>query len=179
MHPTPPSTTRTIPWFLVPALLACLSACADDAPERDAGRDADGSAGQSELPAPEGAVGSVTGMPANPGPGAVPIAPVATPQGDAGGAASPTADPDGGPGGTGGVQVGGDAGRAPIHAPTASVDGAGTSGGVPPSVDAPAPAAPTVVVEPPPGQPPVTASTTFVIDPAATGEAHPEGHDDH
>lgn len=58
---------------LVPALLLGLAACGGD----NDGTSRDGTqtdAGQvSELPAPEGAVGSVTGMPANPGPGTAPI----------------------------------------------------------------------------------------------------------
>lgn len=65
--------TRPIRWLLAPVLLAALSACggdADDAARRDAGA----SGPVSDLPAPEGAVGSVTGMPEHPGPGTVPLA---------------------------------------------------------------------------------------------------------
>lgn len=55
----------------VAALCLLLAACGDDG---TAGVDADTTPGQvSELPAPEGAIGSVTGMPANPGPGTTPI----------------------------------------------------------------------------------------------------------
>ena len=160
--------TRRVHWFLVPALLAGLAACADETPERDAGREA-GTTELSELPAPEGAVGSVTGMPANPGPGEVPIEPVAPAP------AAPAGDAALGP-----AQVAGEAGGPPPPAPAASVDGVEIFGGVPPSVEASADAPPATVVQAPPptgGEPPVTASTTFVTEPATTGETHPEGHD--
>ena len=58
---------------LWPALLLGLAACGDD--NDGTGRDGTQTdAGQvSELPAPEGVVGSVTGMPADPGPGTAPV----------------------------------------------------------------------------------------------------------
>lgn len=56
------------------ASLLVLSACGDDDSRDD--RDDAGQAGTGlppELPSPEGAIGSVTGMPAHPGPGTSPI----------------------------------------------------------------------------------------------------------
>lgn len=56
----------------VAALCLLLAACSDD--DHTADVDADTAQGHvSELPAPETAIGSVTGMPANPGPGTTPI----------------------------------------------------------------------------------------------------------
>lgn len=65
--------TRSVARVLVPVLLLGLAACGDDN-EDDANRDG-GQQGADvpELPVPEAAVGSVTGMPAHPGPGTAPI----------------------------------------------------------------------------------------------------------
>lgn len=65
-------------WLLVPILLAALSACGGDEADDASRRDTAASGPVSDLPAPEGAVGSVTGMPEHPGPGTVPLASTGT-----------------------------------------------------------------------------------------------------
>lgn len=67
---------------LVAVLLLATTACGSDDDARRAAADHDGGGGgtTAALPAPEGTTGSVTGMPANPGPGNSRIVPVeATP----------------------------------------------------------------------------------------------------
>lgn len=80
MHCPPRNTSliRSAPGALVTVVLLVMTACGSDDDANRAAPDGDGAAGgtPSELPAPEGAIGSVTGMPANPGPGTSLITPV-------------------------------------------------------------------------------------------------------
>lgn len=69
---------RSAPGALPAVILLAMSACGsnDDADRAASGSDGTTGRTPSELPAPEGAIGSVTGMPAHPGPGTSRIVPV-------------------------------------------------------------------------------------------------------
>lgn len=72
-----PVSVRRIVVLLIASALSGVAGCDDDAEARAARGDHRGdTAGDSALPAPEGAIGSVTGMPEGPGPGTSPITPV-------------------------------------------------------------------------------------------------------
>lgn len=72
------SPVRSAPGVLATVVLLVMAACGRDDDANRAAPGGDGAAGgtASELPVPEGAIGSVTGMPANPGPGTSLITPV-------------------------------------------------------------------------------------------------------
>lgn len=71
---------RPVSGVLSAAAFLVMTACGSDDDANRVAPDGDGATGgtASELPAPEGAIGSVTGMPANPGPGTSRITPVAS-----------------------------------------------------------------------------------------------------
>ena len=160
----PAPITRSVARMLVPALLLGLAACGDD-------REGGGNGGQQgadvpELPAPEGAVGSVTGMPAHPGPGTTPITGAAMDPGtDATDALAidstfPAATPV----------------PAEPGEPGEPVDGVFVLTGTAPqppapqsAVEPPAEVAPLPDIEPPPapvGMERATESTTIIVEPA-------------
>lgn len=154
---------RTLAASAVVASCLLLAACGKD--DGTAGVDANADPGQvSALPAPEGAIGSVTGMPANPGPGTTPInrAADATPgdrsmaiEGDA--AADEGAAIDG-------VFVLTDAPSPPVppQPPAPPAPAGAQAASVQPSYgETPAP---------PAGTEAATESTTFVVEPALPAE---------
>lgn len=72
-----PAPTRRFAVLLLASSLSGVAGCGDDEQAREvrAGHRGD-TAEEAALPAPEGAIGSVTGMPEGPGPGTSPITPV-------------------------------------------------------------------------------------------------------
>lgn len=150
-----PGPTRTWPFCCALALAASLglAGCGGDGDGGRAGSDRrTGASGEPALPAPEGSPGSVTGMPANPGPGTTPIRTV--------GSGGATAD------------ASGDAAVAAGHAGVESVDGieivdvqAGVPGASLPD-DSPADAPPIIIVPEIPDEP-----VALAVDPRPGGSA--------
>ncbi len=177
---------RPLARALAAGLLLALAACGDDDADTRTRNGTDVGNGQaSGLPAPEGAIGSVTGMPANPGPGTTPVTGMA---GAAPNEASATPE-------------GGDADSGLTWTEDPAIDGvfvltddpAATSGAATPALPiapAPAPPAPPATPAPqssvprqaavvpaapadpsatvPAGTERATESTTFVVEPAET-----------
>lgn len=175
--PRPVSTSKSTALAVAAALLMALAACSggdDEAGTRDGPNANDGQA--SELPAPEGAIGSVTGMPAHPGPGTTPMTgvPDAT-LGDApatmeGGAEDPGLTWVEDPAAEGVLLLTDD--------PAAAATAATPVMPAPPPPQSPVPPQ-AAVIPPPPADPsrtvPIgteraTESTTFVVEPAEAGD---------
>lgn len=160
------------------ALAACGGRDGDDGKARGNGDAAYDAAAAEALPAPEGAVGSVTGMPAQPGPGEVPLG--APPPVQAAGApgadvASATVDPSAALSSDGVVIPAPplpDAGPPPpAAAPTqAAAPSPDANAGTPEPRDEPAPSREFVVPEAPAATDAATTSTTFRTAPEAPPE---------
>ncbi|HEU4813126.1 MAG TPA: hypothetical protein VFS99_02725 [Xanthomonadaceae bacterium] len=154
--------------ILAAAMLLAPAACGDDDDETGTRNGTEANGGQvSGLPAPEGAIGSVTGMPANPGPGTTPM--TGTPDATLGDAPA---------------TMGGDAadsGLTWIEDPTIegvfvlTDDPAAGSVAATPVVPTPAPADPSRPV--PLGTARATESTTFVAEPAETDDEDTDDED--
>lgn len=175
MHSQPPKTSlaRCSRRALSLVALLALAACGNDGDANDSTRGDDGTAGgrSSGLPAPEGAIGSVTGMPAHPGPGTSRITPV-----DASGAAQDAWTDGRRDGGEGDAEFGASDGDAPPPDPPApmpvpeppAVPVIVLDTELPELPEAPEPPEPPEPVPPPPepiGTEAATESTTFTVDP--------------
>ncbi|HET8819549.1 MAG TPA: hypothetical protein VFM73_08410 [Xanthomonadaceae bacterium] len=146
-----------------------MTACGSDDDANDAAHD-DGTAGVTTpgLPAPEGAIGSVTGMPANPGPGTSRMAPIEP---------SAVGADDGGSG----FESQAVAPQIVVMPPPGDVDAtvATIVPDLPPVPRPPGPTAPTAppgdaLPAPPPAAEPTgteaaTESTTIIVEPADSG----------
>jgi len=154
---------RTLAASVVVAVCLLLAACGED--DGTAGAEATGDPGQvSALPAPEGATGSVTGMPANPGPGTMPIsrAAEATPGDQAMAIEGSAAIDQGAP--IDGVFVLDDAPSPPVPSqPPAPPSPTGAQAAYVQPADS-------ATRAPPAGTEAATESTTFVVEPALPAE---------
>ena len=177
------SIGRPLASALAAGLLLAVAACADEEAGARTRNGTDAGHGQaSGLPAPEGAIGSVTGMPANPGPGTTPMTGMAGASPDDASATSGGSDADSGltwtedpaidgvfvltddPAATSGAAT-----PALPMAPAPPAPPAQQSPVPPPvTVGPPAPADPSATV--PPGTERATESTTFVVEPAETDD---------